>query len=229
MNALLLASYEPEQVILLHALEYAGLDVEQSDNLLRSLEEWLEKPADFLVLALELSDPLATVQQIRRIVVGPLILIVDQIAESLHIDLVQAGADWIVQRPYSVPLFVAYTRALMRRAGSVPRESLATVRHAQLRLDPSTRTVRVDGREPQRLSQLEFRLLHALMTHRGQVLPTEAIVEHVWGYTGEGDRSLVRGLINRLRAKIEDNPNTPRYIRTVARVGYSFGAEERPS
>ncbi len=78
---------------------------------------------------------------------------------------------------------------------------------------------------PLRLSQLEFRLLHTLMVHQGQILPTETIVEHVWGYDGEGDRSLVRGLINRLRVKIEPNPNSPQYIRTIPRIGYTFGPE----
>ena len=63
------------------------------------------------------------------------------------------------------------------------------------------------------------------MVHQGQILPTETIVEHVWGYDGEGDRSLVRGLINRLRVKIEPNPNSPQYIRTIPRIGYAFGPE----
>lgn len=226
MNALLLASHKPEQEILVHALEYAGLNVLASDELDHSLDEWLDTPADFLVVAMELPDPLAVIYHVRRFAVGPLVMIMDPVPESRHVELIQAGADWVVQRPYSVPLFISYTRAFMRRAGSIPRASLPSVRHERLRLDPSTRTVHVTGREPQRLSQLEFRLLHALMTHRGQVLPTEAIVEHVWGYTGEGDRSLVRGLINRLRTKVEDNPNHPHYIRTVARVGYTFGDDD---
>jgi DNA-binding response OmpR family regulator len=60
------------------------------------------------------------------------------------------------------------------------------------------------------------------MMHRGQVLPTESIVERVWGYSGQGDRELVRGLISRLRAKLETDPRNPYYILTVPGVGYSF-------
>ena len=103
---------------------------------------------------------------------------------------------------------------------------MPTLRYEDVQLDPASRTVRVGEGRPQRLSQLEFRLLHTLMVHRRQVLPTETIVEHVWGYSGEGDRSLVRGLVNRLRMKIESNPNNPQYIRTVSRVGYTFGDED---
>jgi DNA-binding response OmpR family regulator len=69
---------------------------------------------------------------------------------------------------------------------------------------------------------LEFRLLFTLMTHAGRVIPAENLVEYVWGYTGEGNRSLVRGLIQRLRTKVEPNPSKPRYILTQPGVGYRF-------
>ena len=63
---------------------------------------------------------------------------------------------------------------------------------------------------------------HTLMIHREQVVPTETLVEHVWGYDGEGDRELVRGLVSRLRAKIEPNPRYPHYVITVPGVGYAL-------
>jgi DNA-binding response OmpR family regulator len=95
-----------------------------------------------------------------------------------------------------------------------------------LSLDPATRTVQVVGQPPRRLTHLEFRLLYTLMVNRGQVLSTETIVEHVWGYTGQGDRDLVRGLIRRLRLKVELEPGKPVYILTVPGVGYSFTQPE---
>jgi DNA-binding response OmpR family regulator len=64
------------------------------------------------------------------------------------------------------------------------------------------------------------------MTHRGQVLPAEIIVERVWGYSGRGDKELVRGLVSRLRSKIEPDPRSPQYIRTVPGVGYSFDPDD---
>jgi DNA-binding response OmpR family regulator len=60
------------------------------------------------------------------------------------------------------------------------------------------------------------------MINRGQVLSTDTIVEYVWGYAGQGDRDLVRGLIRRLRLKVEQEPSKPCYIRTVPGLGYSF-------
>jgi DNA-binding response OmpR family regulator len=72
---------------------------------------------------------------------------------------------------------------------------------------------------------LEFRLLYNLMIHRGQILTPELIVERVWGYSGQGDRELVVGLVHRLRAKVEPEPRNPRYILTEPGIGYSFDPE----
>ena len=60
------------------------------------------------------------------------------------------------------------------------------------------------------------------MTHVGQIIPTDQIVEHVWGFAGEGNRELVRGLVQRLRSKVEANPREPQYIITEMGIGYYF-------
>jgi DNA-binding response OmpR family regulator len=75
------------------------------------------------------------------------------------------------------------------------------------------------------LTHLEFRLLHELMIHQGQILTTEVIVDRVWGYS-EGDRELVRGLVSRLRAKVEPDPRKPRFVITVPGVGYTFNPDD---
>jgi DNA-binding response OmpR family regulator len=107
----------------------------------------------------------------------------------------------------------------------VPLFSLPTLSIAGLSLDPASRTVQATGYPPKRLTHLEFRLLYTLMIHGGQALSTEMIVEQVWGYDGRGDKELVRGLVRRLRAKIEPEPHQPRYILTVSGVGYCFANE----
>ena len=225
MIALLVTENPQDEALLGHALRLAQLKVSIAHDVRAVLAKWSDKPADFLVTAVHLADPLTIVREIRRVAVVPLILIIDPVPEEVHLALLDAGADWVIERPYSVRMLIGYTKTLMRRAGNVPRESLPTLQHETVTLDPGSRTVKVVGKKPQRLSQLEFRLLHTLMVHEGQVLPADTIVEHVWGYTGDGDRSLVRGLINRLRQKVEANPNRPDFILTVSGVGYSFGGD----
>lgn len=223
MNVLLVIENAQDEALLSHALRLAGLSVITTYDYRSALAKWSDRPADLLVTAISAPDPLAIIRELRRITIVPLISIVENIAEDLHLAMLDAGADWVMERPYSVRLLIGYAKVLLRHTGTVQRQSLPTMHHDQVTLDPASRTVKVAAKQPQRLSQLEFRLLHSLMTHQGQVLPTETIVEHVWGYTGEGDRSLVRGLINRLRTKIEIDPHNPQHILTVSGVGYTFG------
>jgi DNA-binding response OmpR family regulator len=115
---------------------------------------------------------------------------------------------------------------LLYRIGSnVPVAVLPTLDSNGITLDPTTRAVTLTGQEPQRLTPLEFRLLYILMTNPDQVLPVDVIVERVWGYNDEGNRELVRGLVRRLRRKIEPNPDTPRLIFNLPGVGYRFSSE----
>jgi len=222
MYALLLAQDADEKAVLSLVLQRAGLAVTTSNDLERALRTWPERPADLILLALSDDDPLADVRRIRAETTVPVALIVSQVGEETHYELLEAGADLVVPRPFSARLLIAQMRALLRRAGGVPLSSLPTLTLADLTLDPATRTVQVTGQPSRRLTHLEFRLLYVLMINRGQVLPTETIVEQVWGYTGEGDKELVRGLVRRLRTKVEPDPGNPRYILTVPGIGYSF-------
>jgi two-component system KDP operon response regulator KdpE len=85
--------------------------------------------------------------------------------------------------------------------------------------------VQVGDQVSARLTQLEFRLLYALMTRPGRVIPSENLVEYVWGYGGEGSQGLIRGLISRLRSKIEPDPSNPRFVVNEAGIGYYFELE----
>ena len=69
---------------------------------------------------------------------------------------------------------------------------------------------------------MESHLLHLLMTHPGQVLPTNIIVERVWGTDDQGLQALVKPHIRHLRQKVELDPDNPQYIVTVPGAGYSF-------
>jgi DNA-binding response OmpR family regulator len=111
---------------------------------------------------------------------------------------------------------------LLRRAGTIPVAVLPTLESNGLALDPSTRQVTGPDGESCQLTPLEFRLLYLLMTNRGQVIGTDLIVERVWGYSGSGNRDLVRGLVRRLRRKVDPDPSQPRYIETIPGVGYRF-------
>jgi DNA-binding response OmpR family regulator len=226
MQAILVASEEDERDVLAFILRHAGLAVATSAGLPGVLATWLDRPADLIVAAFGDARGLAKeVSAIRAVTDVPLLIVVDPPSEDRLCDLVRAGADLVLPRPVSPLVLGAYAQALLRRSGAAPAFSLPTLSLNEISLAPATRAVVVEGGEPKRLTQLEFRLLYLLMTNRGQVLPMETIVERVWGYSGEGDRDLVRGLISRLRRKIEADVENPRFIQTVPGVGYLFATE----
>jgi len=222
MRALLVSQDPDEAAILSLILQRAGMTVTRSTDLEHALQNQPEMPADLILLAMPAGSPLAQVRMIRAQTEIPLVLVAEQIEEAMHALLLESGADLVVTRPFAPRLLISQVHALLRRVAGLPFFTLPTLTISDLTLDPATRTVQVGTLGPKRLTQLEFRLLYALMIHRGQVLPAEILVEQVWGYTGEGERDLVRGLIRRLRAKIEPDPSQPRFILTIAGIGYTF-------
>jgi DNA-binding response OmpR family regulator len=224
MYALLIAQNTDEAAVLSLALQRAGLVVNMANNVATAARSWPERPADMVLIAIR-GDLLAQTRSLRAVTKVPLI-VVGQVDEETHCAILVNGADLVIQRPFSAPLLIAQVRALMRRAGGVQLFSLPSLSLAGLTLDPATRSVHLAGRPPKRLTHLEFRLLYTLMIHRGQTLTSEMIVEQVWGYDGRGDKELVRGLIRRLRTKVEPEPGVPRYILTSPGVGYCFDPQE---
>jgi DNA-binding response OmpR family regulator len=228
MQAFLIAGDSDEREVLTFVLRHAGLAVSPSGDLARILANWTELPADLIILAgSEAAEVEAQIATVRGVTEVPLVVLVDALPEARLLALLRGGADVVLPRPVSPQLLAEYARVVLRRSGAVPAFMLPRLDLEEISLDPATRTVAVTGREPCRLTQLEFRLLYVLMTNREQVVPTEAIVERVWGYAGEGDRELVRGLVSRLRHKIEPDPDKPRFIETLSGVGYRFSLETR--
>jgi DNA-binding response OmpR family regulator len=222
MQASLLAFNADEGAVLRLVLQRAGLAARITADLEEASRDWPNQNSDLLVLAFRRDVPIPFVRQLRARIAVPLVVISEPLSEDSRIDLLESGADLVISRPYSGRLLIAEIRALLRRTAGVPFFSLPTISRGEITLDPSERTVQIGQLPSRRLTQLEFRLLYTLILHPDQVFPAETLVEHVWGYSGRGDRDLVRGLIRRLRSKIEPNPKSPRFIQTVPRVGYVF-------
>lgn len=224
MQALLFSPHIEEASVLSLLLQRAGFYVRTVHNLEQAIDAWPEKPADFVLITLpeDISKAIKYIEDFRLHTVIPICIISDPINESLQVDLLESGADLVVIRPFGIRFMLAQIRALLRRSAGIPFFSLPTLSQHDVILDPSMRTVMVGQGDEKRLTQLEFRLLYTLMTNVGQIIPTEQIVEHVWGYSGEGNRELVRGLVQRLRSKVEPEPRNPRYILTEPGIGYYF-------
>ena len=132
----------------------------------------------------------------------------------------ESGADDYVTKPFEMPVLVARIRAALRRAQHIdPAETLTL---GSLRIDVLGHRVTIDDDEVS-LTPTEFRLLLELARRPGQVFTREVLLDRVWDYSYLGDSRLVDVAIQRLRAKIEPDPDSPELIETVRGVGYRAG------
>jgi DNA-binding response OmpR family regulator len=227
MQAIVVSTDPDEKDILTYVLRRAGFAVASSSGLTRVLSNWTDHPADIIVVGTtEASSLEKSAVSVREVTQVPLLFVTDPLSEQALYNLLMKGADLVLQRPVSPKVLAAYAQILVKRSSSIPGFVLPSLALDKITLDPATRTVTVAGHEAKRLTQLEFRLLFVLMTNRAQVVPLDDIVERVWGYTGEGNRDLVRGLVSRLRQKIEPEPESTRFIETIAGVGYRFTIDD---
>jgi two-component system response regulator MtrA len=143
-------------------------------------------------------------------------------AKSDTVDVVlglESGADDYVVKPFKPKELVARIRARLRRAEEPPAEQLAI---GEVSIDVPGHQVVRDG-EFVSLTPLEFDLLVALARKPRQVFTREVLLEQVWGYRHAADTRLVNVHVQRLRSKIERDPERPQVVLTVRGVGYKAG------
>jgi two-component system response regulator MtrA len=136
----------------------------------------------------------------------------------------ESGADDYVVKPFKPKELVARIRARLRRGGeAAPEQLVIGPSHNQITIDVPAHTVTRNGSEV-KLTPLEFDLLIALARKPRQVFTREVLLEQVWGYRHSADTRLVNVHVQRLRAKIEPDPERPEIILTVRGVGYKAGS-----
>ncbi|MBW8847089.1 MAG: response regulator transcription factor [Burkholderiales bacterium] len=155
----------------------------------------------------------------------PVIIVSARSAEAHRVLGLELGADDYLVKPFSMLELIARVRALLRRVELLrhaPAEALVRFgpRH---RLDTVSRELRV-GDDSVPLTLREFDLLYFLARHPGQVFSRSELLDRVWGQGFDGYEHTVNSHINRLRQKIEADPQQPRFIETVWGVGYRFSA-----
>jgi DNA-binding response OmpR family regulator len=168
----------------------------------------------------------------------PVIMLSAHSAEAHRVLGLELGADDYVAKPFSMLELVARVRALLRRIDQLRVSAMAApgqappLRFGPFTLDTTRRqltrhalhaTAAPDQRVP--LTLREFDLLHFLVRHAGQAFARGELLQRVWGAGFDGYEHTVNSHINRLRNKIEDNPQQPQRIVTLWGVGYRFEAQ----
>ncbi len=186
----------------------------------RALERAIEDIPDLVVIDVNAphSQRIALCQRFRTLSASPILLFLPVSNETEILDAYRVGVDECVVKPISPAIFLAKVTAWARRSWAQP---MSPVRTGKLRLDPAHRYA-IDSRGHEiRLTNLEFRLLHLLMSRPGYVFRADEILETVWGSGRKGDQALLKNVIYRLRRKMEEEAVDDSLIRTWP-GGYSF-------
>jgi two-component system, OmpR family, response regulator MtrA len=202
-------------------LTKAGFHVTTAADGREGLIHFRQSPFDLVILDVMLPelDGYEVCRQIRAESRVPVVMLS---AKTDTVDVVvglELGADDYVKKPFEMAELVARARAAVRRSTAVDEEPVLV--RGDLEIDPGAFMVRRRGAEVS-LTATEFKLLLELARRPGQVFTRELLLQRVWNYDYLGDSRLVDVAVQRLRAKVEDDPKEPQAIKTVRGVGYRF-------
>ena len=216
--------------LLVMNLQQAGYEVLAVADGVAALASQNERASDLLILDLMMPglDGLEVCKALRnRGRSAPILMLTAKSTELDRVLGLELGADDYLTKPFSLAELLARVKALLRRAdllkaaqaGGAAGPSTSTLRNGDLEILPSKRQVRVRGRLLD-FTALEFDLLLHFAQHPGHVFSRAQLLNAVWGYTHDGYEHTVTTHINRLRAKLEDDPLRPQLILTVRGAGY---------
>lgn len=155
----------------------------------------------------------------------PILMLTSKSSEVDRVLGLEIGADDYVTKPFSITELVARVKAIFRRMESLKSDKAEgddeIIRIKDLVIDTGKRKVSLRGKDID-LTAKEYELLLYFARHPGRVYTRSQLLDYVWGYGHDGYEHTVNSHINRLRAKIEENPAQPDYILTVWGVGYKF-------
>jgi len=216
--------------IVLFNLKKEGYDVIYALDGEEGLKKALEEDPDLILLDIMMPklDGFEVCKKIREKKETPIIMLTARAEEVDKVLGLELGADDYVTKPFGVRELMARVKANIRRkAGSSSHDENANddiAAYGDISIDSKRYEVKRDG-EIINLTRREFELIKFLATQRGQVFSRENLLEKVWGYEYFGDVRTVDVTVRRLRSKIEENPEYPKYILTKRGVGYYFNEE----
>jgi two-component system, OmpR family, response regulator VicR len=206
-----------------YALRREGFDLISATDGEHALRRWQDDQPDLVVLDLGLPHVTGfeVCQRIRRSSTIPIIILTGRHDDDSVVHGFQVGADDYITKPFSPRQLAMRIRAIWRRMATESQsEALPKLRLRELDLilDPELLEVYF-GDRVEKLTPLEFRIFHLLVTNAGRVVGTERLIQHAWGYAG-GDTAGLKTHLSHLRKKLRVPRGHPGYISAVNGAGY---------
>jgi len=205
-------------------LEAEGYTVLQAEDGEKGLSMARTERPDLVILDVMLPklNGLQVLQNVRRDGLAmPIIVLSARTAEMDKVIGLELGAEDYVAKPFSLAELLARVKAALRRGPRIVEAARMVHEFGNVRVDVAARTLTRDG-VPVELTATEFDLLLCLIEARGVALGRDAIFARVWGPTHHGTPRTIDNFVQQLRAKLEPDPQRPRYVVTVRGVGYRF-------
>ena len=205
--------------LLSFTLEDAGYEVRQAGTGQAGLAEVVHSHPDAIILDLGLPDMtgIEVLKRLREWSATPVLILSVFGQEGSKIAGLDAGADDYLTKPFAGGELLARLRALLRRAK--PAEVASTVEFGSIKVDLERRRVTKAG-EVVKLTAKEYAFLRLLVAHRDRVLTHRQILNDLWGPKAERQTHYLRVFMMRLRRKLEDEPDAPKYFQTESGIGY---------
>ncbi|MDA8367972.1 MAG: response regulator transcription factor [Actinomycetota bacterium] len=203
-------------------LEHDGYAVFLAGSGHEALEAAARLGPDLVVLDLMLPDlPGEEVaRSLRAVSSVPIIMLTAKASEDDRVSGLRLGADDYLAKPFSPRELAARVEAVLRRAGG-PEPEVVSFDGGELRIDKERREVSVRGRSVT-LTRSEFDLLATLASRPGRVWSRYELVTRVQGYDYDGYERTINAHVKNLRRKLGDDPRRPRFVATVAGIGYKL-------
>jgi DNA-binding response OmpR family regulator len=216
----------PMRTALKDVLESEGYRVLTSADGENGLRRALEEKPDLILLDIMMPrlDGFAVSAELRRLAIPvPILMLTAKGQVEDRVAGLDAGADDYLVKPFSTEELLARVRALLRRFQRQVRAP-ARLKLGEVEIDLARQTA-VRGRRDIHLTAKEFAMLRLIAETPGEPVTRERFLDVVWGYTAFPTTRTVDNHIASLRAKIEPNPDSPLWIKTVHGVGYKLDLE----
>jgi len=206
-------------------LRKEGFDVRAAGDGAEALELAREFEPDVIVLDLGLPgiDGVEVCRRLRTFTDAYVVMLTGREDEVDKLIGLSVGADDYITKPFSPRELVARIRAMLRRPRTGGPGEDGLNRFGALEIDRAAREVRVNG-DVVELTRLEFDLLTALADRPRVALTRDQLLDVVWGPNWFGDDHVVDVHVSKLRQKLGDDPQSPRFVKTVRGVGYRLEA-----
>jgi len=196
----------------------------------KGFDHALRNAFDLMILDVNLPgmNGLAICSELRSAgIKSPILMLTARTEEMDKINGLDCGADDYITKPFSIREFLARVKAIFRRV-EIDREEIKAqhrmLSYRRMQIDVEKRRVAIDGKGVD-LTPKEFELLYMLATNPGVTFSRKDLLNRVWTQDYEGYEHTVNSHINRLRNKIEKDPDNPEYVLTTWGVGYKFNDE----